>query len=45
MRDEMGDDLGPEFDDMVDRMEAGESPEDVMGGHGGDDDFGDDDDF
>jgi len=45
MKDEMGDDLGPEFDDMVSRIEAGEDPESVMdeGGAGGDDD--DDDDF
>ena len=41
MRDEMGDDLGPEFDEMVDRMEAGESPDDVMTDAG--DDVSDDD--
>lgn len=29
MSDEMGEDMGPEFDEMVDRLEAGESPEDV----------------
>jgi hypothetical protein len=40
MRDEMGDDLGPEFDEMVGRMEAGESPDDIMGD---DDDYGDED--
>lgn len=28
MRDEMGEDLGPDFDDAVARMEAGEFPED-----------------
>jgi len=46
MKDEMGEDLGPEFDDMVDRIEAGEDPESVMGGgegfggdEGGDDDL------
>lgn len=50
MSDEMGDDLGPEFDQMMGRIEAGESPEDVMGEEGmggangdggldGDDDF------
>jgi putative FmdB family regulatory protein len=46
MKDEMGEDLGPEFDDMVDRIEAGEDPESVMaeGGMGGED-FGGDDDF
>jgi putative FmdB family regulatory protein len=40
MGDSMGEDLGPEFDEMVDRMEAGEMPdEDGMGegGMGGDD--------
>ncbi len=44
MKDEMGEDLGPEFDEMIDRVEAGEDPEEVMGGgefgdEGGDDDF------
>jgi putative FmdB family regulatory protein len=46
MREESGEDLGPEFDQMIDRIEAGESPEDVMGGEGnldGDDGFDDDD--
>ncbi|MEX2245831.1 MAG: zinc ribbon domain-containing protein [Dehalococcoidia bacterium] len=42
MRDEMGDDLGPEFDHMIDRMESGESPDDIMAGAGMDDE-GDDD--
>jgi putative FmdB family regulatory protein len=43
MSGEMGEDLGPEFDDVVDRLEAGQSPEEIeeslpdMGG----DDFGD----
>src|SRR5205814_6312561 len=32
MKDEMGEDLGPEFDDMVGRIESGEDPESVMGG-------------
>jgi hypothetical protein len=42
MRDEMGEDMGPEFDEMVSRMEAGEMPDDMDGGG----DFGgDDDDF
>jgi hypothetical protein len=39
----MGEDMGPEFDEMVDRLEAGESPEEVeesMGDLGGED-FGD----
>ncbi|HET6614526.1 MAG TPA: zinc ribbon domain-containing protein [Dehalococcoidia bacterium] len=43
MRDEMGEDMGPEFDEMVGRMEAGEMPDDVGGDDdafgGGDDDF------
>ena len=45
MREESGEDPGPEFDQMIDRIEAGESPEDVMGDgdNGGDDDFDDDD--
>ena len=45
MREESGEDLGPEFDQMIDRIEAGESPEDVMGEGdlGGDNDFDDDD--
>ena len=34
MRDEAGEDLGPEFDDMVGRIEAGEDPESVMGEDG-----------
>lgn len=41
MSAETGEDLGPEFDEMVGRMEAGESPDDVFG----DDDAGDDDEF
>lgn len=46
MGDEAGEDLGPEFDDMVNRIEAGEDPESVMseadadaGSADGDDDF------
>jgi len=40
MSDETGEDMGPEFDEMVGRLEAGEDPEDVersmgeMGGEG-----------
>lgn len=47
MKEEMGEDLGPEFDDMVDRIEAGEDPEEVMAGYEGGDALGDDadDDF
>ena len=43
---EMGEDLPPEFDDVVDRLEAGQSPEDIesampdLGGQAG---IGDDD--
>ena len=29
MGNEMGEDLGPEFGDVVDRLEAGQSPEDI----------------
>ncbi len=29
MSSEMGEDLGPEFNEMVDRLEAGESPEEI----------------
>jgi putative FmdB family regulatory protein len=43
MKDEMGEDMGPEFDEMVDRIEAGEDPESVMGED--DMDTGLDDDF
>jgi putative FmdB family regulatory protein len=31
MGDETGEDLGDEFDEVVDRLEAGESPEDIEG--------------
>ena len=40
MGSQLGEDLGPEFDEMVERMEAGESPEDMEGGGG--DGLGDD---
>jgi len=29
MSSEMGEDLGPEFDEVVDRLEAGQSPEEI----------------
>jgi len=29
MSREIGEDLGPEFDEVVDRLEAGESPEEI----------------
>lgn len=50
MGDEMGEDLPQEFDEVVDRMEAGEDPESIekdlpdLGGDSGDD-GGDDFDF
>ena len=43
MSSEMGEDMGPEFDEMVDRLEAGESPEEIersvegLGDEGSDD--------
>ena len=43
MADEMGEDVGPEFDEVIGRLEAGESPEDIEGsmpdlmGEGGED--------
>jgi putative FmdB family regulatory protein len=46
MGDETGEDLGPEFEEVVDRLEAGESPEDIekaipdLGGDMGDDFIG-----
>ena len=48
MGDEVGEDLGPEFDDMVSRIERGEDPESVMNeadGESSGDEFGGDDDF
>ena len=47
MSEEVGEDLGPEFDEVVGRLEAGEDPEEIeksmpdLMGEGGDD-FGDD---
>ena len=32
MGSKMGEDAGPEFDEMIDRIEAGESPDDLAGG-------------
>ena len=43
MSGEMGEDLGPEFGEMVDRLEAGENPEEIeksMPGLGGGEDMG-----
>jgi putative FmdB family regulatory protein len=49
MSNEMGEDLGPEFSDVVDRLESGQNPEEIekalpdlggeTGGLGSDDDF------
>jgi putative FmdB family regulatory protein len=49
MSNEMGEDLGPEFSDVVDRLESGQNPEEIEkalpdlggepGGLGSDDDF------
>ena len=35
MRDEMGEDLGPDFDQAIEQMEAGEMPDDGPVGDGG----------
>lgn len=49
MGGEMGEDMGPEFGEMVDRLESGESPEEIeksmpgMGGGEGPGGFGGDD--
>ncbi len=51
MSQEMGEDLGPEFDEVVGRLEAGESPESIeerlpeLGGGMESDSFSDDTDF
>ena len=48
MSQEMGEDLGPEFDEVIDRLESGQSPDEIEeslpdlgegGGFGGVDDF------
>jgi putative FmdB family regulatory protein len=45
MSNEMGEDVGPEFDEVVDRLESGQSPEDIEKAipdlEGGTSDFGD----
>ncbi len=46
MKGELGEDVGPEFDEVVDRLEAGQSPEDIEAAIpdlGGDETFGGDD--
>jgi putative FmdB family regulatory protein len=47
MEREVGEEMGPEFDEMVERLEAGENPEDLAppDGTGGMDSFGLDDDL
>jgi len=35
MQSKMGEDVEPEFEEMIDRMEAGETPEDIDGDEGG----------
>ena len=49
MSNEMGEDVGPEFDEVVDRLESGQSPEDIEKAipdlEGGTDNFGDDADY
>ena len=48
MGNEMGEDAGPEFDEVIDRLEAGQSPEDIekavpdLGGEAGGGDEGSD---
>jgi hypothetical protein len=49
MSQEMGEDAGPEMDEVIDRLESGQSPEEIEeaipglsdegGGFGGDEDF------
>lgn len=45
MGEESGEDMGPEFDEMIGRIERGEDPDAVMGDSALDDDAGDADDF
>ncbi len=51
MSREMGEDAGPEFDEVIDRLEAGQSPEEIesavpgLGDEGGGGDMGGMDDF
>jgi putative FmdB family regulatory protein len=45
MGEESGEPMEPEFEDMISRMEAGESPESAMAGAAADDYGDDDDDF
>ena len=49
MSNEMGEEVGPEFDEVVDRLESGQSPEDIEKAipdlEGGDSNFGGDADY
>ena len=49
MSNEMGEDVGPEFDEVVDRLESGQSPEDIEKAipdlEGGNSNFGGDEDY
>ena len=45
MQEESGEELGPEFDDMMSRIEGGEDPDEVMAEGGMDSADGFDDDF
>jgi exonuclease VII small subunit len=49
MSNEMGEDVGPEFSEVVDRLESGQSPEDIEKAipnlEGGTNNLGDDADF
>ncbi len=49
MSNEMGEEVGPEFDEVVDRLEAGQNPEDIEKAipdlEGGNGNFGGDDDY
>jgi putative FmdB family regulatory protein len=49
MSNEMGEEVGPEFDEVVDRLEAGQNPEDIEKAipdlEGGNSNFGGDEDY
>jgi hypothetical protein len=51
MSNDMGEDLGPEFDEVIDRLEAGQNPDDIekdlpdLGGEGSEGYGGMDEDF
>ena len=48
MSTELGEDMGPEFDEVIDRLEKGQSPDEIeeaLPDLGGDDGFGGGDDF